>query len=88
MVSGDKVAVMVPNCSVSCSGACSGNKAVISAGTGLGKAGLYWDGAMHRPFACEGGHADFAPVNDLQIELLQFEKCRFNRLLSLYELPL
>lgn len=52
--------------------ACSGNKAVISAGTGLGKAGLFWDGNTHRPFACEGGHSDFAPINDLQIELLQF----------------
>jgi glucokinase len=54
------------------SGSVGGNKAVISAGTGLGKAGLYWDGVAHRPYACEGGHADFPPVNDLQIELLQF----------------
>ena len=34
---------------------------ILSAGTGLGEAGLYWDGTSHRPFACEGGHADFAP---------------------------
>jgi len=40
-----------------------GNAAIISAGTGLGEAGLYWDGQQHRPFACEGGHADFAPRN-------------------------
>ncbi len=38
-----------------------GNRAVISARTGLGVAGLYWDGFRHHPFACEGGHADFAP---------------------------
>ena len=49
-----------------------GNRAVISARTGLGVAGLYWDGFRHHPFACEGGHADFAPRNDLQIELLEY----------------
>ena len=38
-----------------------GNRAVISAKTGLGVAGMYWDGFRHHPFACEGGHADFAP---------------------------
>lgn len=54
-----------------------GNRAVISAGTGLGQAGLYWDGAAHHPFPCEGGHADFAPTNDLQIELLQYLMKKF-----------
>jgi glucokinase len=49
-----------------------GNAAVISAGTGLGEAGLAWDGRRHHPFATEGGHADFAPVDGLQIELLRF----------------
>jgi len=39
----------------------AGNVAVISAGTGLGEAGMYWDGRAHHPFACEGGHADFSP---------------------------
>src|SRR6185312_13631605 len=38
-----------------------GNAAVISAGTGLGEAGLFWDGVSHRRFAAEGGHADFGP---------------------------
>ena len=49
-----------------------GNTAVISAGTGLGEAGLYWDGYRHHPFACEGGHTEFAPKNDIEIELLQY----------------
>ena len=49
-----------------------GNRAVISAQTGLGVAGLYWDGYRHHPFACEGGHADFAPRNDLEVELLRY----------------
>jgi glucokinase len=49
-----------------------GNTAVIAAGTGLGEAGLYWDGSYHRPFATEGGHADFAPRNALEIDLLRY----------------
>jgi glucokinase len=49
-----------------------GNQAVISAGTGLGEAGMFWDGTQHQVFACEGGHTDFAPRNQLEIELLQY----------------
>lgn len=45
-----------------------GNMAVISPGTGLGEAGIYWDGRKHRPFACEGGHCDFAPRTELEVE--------------------
>ena len=52
--------------------AAKGNQAVISAGTGLGEAGLYWDGTSHHPFACEGGHADFAPCDKLQSELMLY----------------
>jgi glucokinase len=54
-----------------------GNQAVIAPGTGLGEAGLFWDGSRHHVFACEGGHTDFGPQNDLQIELLRFLKARF-----------
>ncbi|MGH9750891.1 MAG: glucokinase [Candidatus Polarisedimenticolia bacterium] len=46
-----------------------GNAALVSPGTGLGEAGLYWDGRRHRPFATEGGHASFAPADDLQAAL-------------------
>lgn len=49
-----------------------GNRLVISARTGLGIAGLYWDGFRHHPFACEGGHADFAAKNELEMELAQY----------------
>jgi glucokinase len=49
-----------------------GNAAVISAGTGLGQAGLYWDGARHHAFATEGGHADFAARNELEDDLRRF----------------
>jgi glucokinase len=54
-----------------------GNQAVIAPGTGLGEAGLFWDGNQYQVFACEGGHADFAPQGDLQIELLKFLAGRF-----------
>jgi glucokinase len=54
-----------------------GNAALISAGTGLGQAGLYWDGITHRPFACEGGHSSFAPRGKLQVQLLEFLTKRF-----------
>jgi glucokinase len=47
-----------------------GNAAVIAAGTGLGEAGLYWDGHVHRPFASEGGHASFSPANEMDLALL------------------
>ena len=57
-----------------------GNRAVISAKTGLGMAGLYWDGFRHHPFACEGGHADFAPRNDLQAELLAYLRKKYGRI--------
>jgi glucokinase len=54
-----------------------GNQAVVAPGTGLGEAGLFWDGSRHHVFACEGGHADFAPQGELQIELLQFLAGRY-----------
>ena len=54
-----------------------GNRALISAGTGLGEAGLYWDGKKHRPFACEGGHSDFAPRSDEEVALFLFLKKKF-----------
>lgn len=46
-----------------------GNMAILAPGTGLGEAGLFWDGEAYRPFATEGGHSDFAPRTALDIEL-------------------
>lgn len=57
----------------------SGNRAVVSAGTGLGMAGLYWDGRVHRPFASEGGHADWAPRSSVEVELLAYAQQRWPR---------
>ena len=57
----------------------AGNACIISAGTGLGQAGLYWDGQRHWPFACEGGHANFSPSSDLEIALLKYLRERYGR---------
>jgi glucokinase len=59
------------------SGPVTGNQAVVAPGTGLGEAGLFWDGNRHHVFACEGGHTDFAPRGELQIELLKYLIARF-----------
>jgi glucokinase len=65
----------------------SGNKALIAAGTGLGQAILHDDGRHFRPLASEGGHGDFAPRNELEIELLRhliahFGHVSYERVLS------
>jgi glucokinase len=49
-----------------------GNRSIIAPGTGLGEAGLYWDGARYQPFATEGGHCSFAPATPQQFEFLQY----------------
>jgi glucokinase len=56
-----------------------GNIAVIAAGTGLGEGFLFWDGARYHPAASEGGHADFAPRTDAEIELYRFLAARHGR---------
>ncbi len=55
------------------------NVAVIAAGTGLGEALVIWDRAGKRfvPTATEGGHTDFAPADEVQVELLAFLRGRF-----------
>jgi glucokinase len=54
-----------------------GNAALIAAGTGLGEAGMYWDGTRHHVFAAEGGHADWAPQSELEIALHQYLRGKF-----------
>ena len=46
--------------------------AVIAAGTGLGEGGLIWDGARYRALPSEGGHTDFAPRTELEMDLLRY----------------
>ncbi len=59
--------------------AARGNAGLLAAGTGLGEAGLYWDGGKFHPFASEGGHVDFAARNHLEIELLDYLLRRYSR---------
>lgn len=55
----------------------AGNCVLLAAGTGLGEALLFCDGERRLPAASEGGHADFAPRNELEIELLRHLQRRF-----------
>jgi glucokinase len=51
--------------------------AVIAPGTGLGEAFLTWDVSHYKAHTSEGGHADFAPTNTIQVELLRYLLTRF-----------
>jgi len=57
----------------------TGTIAVISAGTGLGESMAFWDGTTHRPLPSEAGHADFAPRNEQETELLKFLQAEHGR---------
>lgn len=50
----------------------SGNMAILSPGTGLGEAGLYFDGKFYHPFPTEGGHCDFSPRSEFDFALHQY----------------
>ena len=49
-------------------------KACIGAGTGLGEAYLTWNGDEYDVWSSEGGHADFAPRDEIEFKLLQYFK--------------
>jgi len=49
-----------------------GNASIIAAGTGLGEAGMFWNGEQYLPFASEGGHADFSPKTEKEYRLYTF----------------
>ncbi len=55
-----------------------GNVALISAGTGLGEAILFWDGRNFHPSPSEGGHVEFGPRSPLEMELLEYLLDRFD----------
>ena len=59
-----------------------GNRALIAAGTGLGEGLLIWNGHSHTPYPSEGGHTDFAPRNEDEIDLLRFLKQKYNGRIS------
>jgi glucokinase len=56
-----------------------GNAAVIAAGTGLGEAYLHRVNGRLRPVPSEGGHADFAPRTDRDMELLRMLRAEYGR---------
>ncbi len=51
-------------------------QALVAAGTGLGEAILFWDGDRYIVSSSEGGHSDFAPRTEREIELLRYLKKR------------
>src|SRR5580658_6693671 len=59
-----------------------GNRALISAGTGLGQGILTWNGRTHVPMPAEGGHVDYAPRNEDEIDLLRYLKQKYNGRIS------
>jgi glucokinase len=59
-----------------------GNRGLISAGTGLGEAFLVWDGRNYEPYPSEGGHSDYAPRNEDEIDLLRFLRQKYNGRIS------
>ena len=64
-----------------------GNRLVIGAGTGLGVAPVFYDGARYIPQSSEGGHFEFAPISMTQQWLLQWlwaewEHVSYERVLS------
>ena len=52
-------------------------QALLAAGTGLGEAILFWDGKQYLVASSEGGHTDFAPRTEQEIELLRYMKKQY-----------
>lgn len=56
-----------------------GNYAIVAPGTGLGEAFVCKSGDRYLPFPSEGGHCDFSPTNNTEMELLEFVKSKHKR---------
>ncbi|MFK5984467.1 MAG: glucokinase [Pseudomonadota bacterium] len=62
-------------------------KVVIGAGTGLGSAFLFYDGLQYQVFSSESSHVAFAPINDLEMQLLvylqqQYQQVSYEHIVS------
>ncbi len=55
----------------------TGNQGLVSPGTGLGEAPLFFNGKEHIPSPSEGGHSDFSPRDEIEIELFKYLKGKF-----------
>ncbi len=53
------------------------SRALLAAGTGLGEGILFWEGTRYKVVPSEGGHSDFSPRSEQQIELLRFMRHRY-----------
>ena len=51
--------------------------ALVAAGTGLGVALMSWDGDRYQVAPSEGGHADFAPQDEVEDALLASLRAQF-----------
>ncbi|ODS31214.1 MAG: Glucokinase [Candidatus Scalindua rubra] len=51
---------------------------VLAPGTGLGQAFLYTNSGQRYIMASEGGHADFAPTTEIEVELFQYLKSKYS----------
>ena len=54
-----------------------GNMALVAPGTGLGQALLLHERGDYRPIASEGGHSDFAPTDETEVNLWHFLNKRY-----------
>ena len=52
---------------------------ILAPGTGLGQSFVHIKSGQYYVMASEGGHADFAPTNDIEIELLRYLKSKYGR---------
>lgn len=59
---------------------------VLGPGTGLGVSGLLWSGSSWVPIQGEGGHINFAPGNDLEVEILRIGWRHFDKFVSVERL--
>lgn len=73
-LTGNELAVLQPGAT-----GAAGNACVVAAGTGLGEAGMFWDGAKYHAFPTEGGHTDFAPTDDREFALLNYLQKKVGR---------
>ena len=53
-----------------------GNLALLAPGTGLGEALLVFHEGRYHPLSSEGGHVDFAPSNEAEVDLWRYLKRR------------
>ncbi len=59
-----------------------GNRAIVSVGTGLGEAVLFWNNGHYSPSASEGGHEDFAPTLEEDLALWHYLKQHYPQHIS------